>query len=294
MKSLLKVIKVSCIKFLFLLLGICLIPAKLSFMDASHPWQLGFQDPATPVMEGIIYFNNQLMFLMILIACFVGWMLYRSLVLFSSDSVHSSVPENFTHSTLLEVVWTISPALILMFIGLPSFALLYSMDEIVDPSITLKVVGHQWYWSYEYSDYVSEIADSSGEVITDIKSINFDSYLIPEDDLDIPQPYSTGKGGKVFRLLEVDNRVVLPVNTHIRILVTGADVLHSWAVPSLGVKVDSCPGRLNLINIFIKREGVFYGQCSEICGVNHGFMPIVVQSVGLEEYISWIGKRLDD
>nr|YP_448705.1 cytochrome c oxidase subunit 2 [Dictyota dichotoma]AAS79090.1 cytochrome oxidase subunit II [Dictyota dichotoma] len=293
MKNILDIMKVSCIRFLFLL-GSCLIPLKLSFMDASHPWQLGFQDPATPVMEGIIYFNNQLMFLMILIACFVGWMLYRSLVLFSSDSSNSFVPENFTHSTLLEIVWTISPALILMFIGLPSFALLYSMDEIVDPSITLKVVGHQWYWSYEYSDYVSEVADSGGEAITEIKSINFDSYLIPEEDLIIPKPYSTGKGGKVFRLLEVDNRVVLPVNTHVRVLVTGADVLHSWAVPSLGVKVDSCPGRLNLINIFIKREGVFYGQCSEICGVNHGFMPIVVQSVGLDEYISWIGKRLED
>lgn len=293
MKSIINIIKVSCSRFLFTL-GICFVPVKLSFMDASHPWQLGFQDPATPVMEGIIYFNNQLMFLMILIACFVGWMLYRSLVLFSSDPSNSSVPENFTHSTLLEVVWTVSPALILMFIGLPSFALLYSMDEIVDPSITLKVVGHQWYWSYEYSDYISEMSDSSGEPITEIKSINFDSYLIPEDELIIPKPYNTGKGGKVFRLLEVDNRVVLPVNTHIRVLVTGADVLHSWAVPSLGVKVDSCPGRLNLINIFIKREGVFYGQCSEICGVNHGFMPIVVQSVDLEEYISWIGKRLED
>lgn len=293
MKVFLNKIQVLRMRFLFLL-GLSLMPIKLSFMDASHPWQLGFQDPATPVMEGIIYFNNQLMFLMILIACFVGWMLYRSLVLFSSDSLNPVSPENFTHSTLLEVVWTISPALILMVIGLPSFALLYSMDEIVDPSITLKVVGHQWYWSYEYSDYVNEVADSSGEVITDVKSINFDSYLIPEDDLDIPKPYHRGKGGKVFRLLEVDNRVILPVNTHIRVLVTSADVLHSWAVPSLGVKVDSCPGRLNLINIFIKREGVFYGQCSEICGVNHGFMPIVVQAVGLEGYISWIGKRLED
>lgn len=293
MKGLFNTAEVSYVRFLFLWC-VCLIPVKLSLMDASHPWQLGFQDPATPVMEGIIYFNNQLMFLMILIACFVGWMLYRSLVLFSSDESEYSAAENFTHSTLLEVVWTISPALILMFIGLPSFALLYSMDEIVDPSITLKVVGHQWYWSYEYSDYVNEVANSSGEAITDVKSINFDSYLIPEEDLDIPKPYSTGRGGKVFRLLEVDNRVVLPVNTHIRVLVTGADVLHSWAVPSLGVKVDSCPGRLNLINIFIKREGVFYGQCSEICGVNHGFMPIVVQSVGLDAYISWIGKRLED
>lgn len=269
-------------------------PAHIAFLDAAHPWQLGFQDPATPVMEGIIHFNNQLMFLMILIACFVGWMLYRSLVLFAADSAHSLQPENFTHSTLLEVVWTISPALILMLIGLPSFALLYSMEEVVDPSITLKVVGHQWYWSYEYSDYVSQLAESTEEELLQVKSINFDSYLIPEDDLSIPKPYGVGRGGKVFRLLEVDNRVVLPVNTHIRVLVTSADVLHSWAIPSLGVKVDSCPGRLNQVHLFIKREGVFYGQCSEICGVNHGFMPIVVQAVGLEEYISWIGKRLEE
>lgn len=268
--------------------------SSVAFLDAAHPWQLGFQDPATPVMEGIIQFNNQLMFLMILIACFVGWMLYRSLILFSADSAHSVAPESFTHSTLLEIVWTISPALILMLIGLPSFALLYSMEEVVDPSITLKVVGHQWYWSYEYSDYVSQLAESADEDLTQVKSINFDSYLIPEDDLSIPKPYGVGKGGKVFRLLEVDNRVVLPVNTHIRVLVTSADVLHSWAIPSLGIKVDSCPGRLNQVHLFIKREGVFYGQCSEICGVNHGFMPIVVQAVGLEEYISWIGKRLED
>lgn len=268
--------------------------SSVAFLDAAHPWQLGFQDPATPVMEGIIHFNNQLMFLMILIACFVGWMLYRSLILFSIDSPHSVAPESFTHSTLLEIVWTISPALILMLIGLPSFALLYSMEEVVDPSITLKVVGHQWYWSYEYSDYASQLAESTHEDLTQVKSINFDSYLIPEDDLSIPKPYGVGKGGKVFRLLEVDNRVVLPVNTHIRVLVTSADVLHSWAIPSLGIKVDSCPGRLNQVHLFIKREGVFYGQCSEICGVNHGFMPIVVQAVGLEEYISWIGKRLED
>lgn len=285
-------IKTTSIKYWFLII-FCFYPSKTGVMDAAHPWQLGFQDPATPVMEGIIYFNNQLMFLMILIACFVGWMLYRSLSVFSASSSNELAPENFTHSTLLEVVWTISPALILMVIGLPSFALLYSMDEIVDPSITLKVVGHQWYWSYEYSDYVSDVAEYSHDSLSEVKSINFDSYMIPEEDLSIPKPYSTGKGGKVFRLLEVDNRVVLPVNTHIRVLVTGADVLHSWAVPSLGVKVDSCPGRLNIVNLFIKREGVFYGQCSEICGVNHGFMPIVVQSVSLEEYISWVGKRLD-
>nr|YP_011008099.1 cytochrome oxidase subunit II [Dictyotopsis propagulifera]WBP69965.1 cytochrome oxidase subunit II [Dictyotopsis propagulifera] len=261
--------------------------------DAAHSWQLGFQDPATPVMEGIIYFNNQLMFVMILIACFVGWMLYRSLYLFSEEKKDIFIPENFTHSTLLEIVWTISPALILMLIGLPSFALLYSMDEIIDPSITLKVIGHQWYWSYEYSDYINHTSEILSKKITEIKSINFDSYMIPEEELNIPKPYTTGKAGKVFRLLEVDNRVILPINTHIRVLITSSDVLHSWAIPSLGVKVDSCPGRLNQVNLFVKRLGVFYGQCSEICGVNHGFMPIVIESVNLEKYVTWIGKRLE-
>ena len=122
--------------------------------------------------------------------------------------------------------------------------------------------------------------------------INFDSYLISDEDLVIPEALSTGKAGKVFRLLEVDNRLFVPTNTHIRLLVTSADVLHSWAVPSLGVKVDACPGRLNQVFLFVKREGVFYGQCSELCGVNHGFMPIVVQAVSQDEYLTWVGKRL--
>ncbi|CAM9259061.1 unnamed protein product [Discosporangium mesarthrocarpum] len=275
--------------FYYYLFIFCLIHASTSIlvgdMDAAHPWQLGFQDPATPIMEGIISFNNQLMFLMIVVAAFVLWMLYRALTLFHKD-VHP-VPQVFTHSTTLEVIWTITPALILMFIGIPSFALLYSMDEVIDPSISLKIVGHQWYWSYEYSDYI-EWSENNAPIL-------FDSYLIPEDDLSIPKPYGPkAKVGTVLRLLEVDNRVVLPVNTHIRLLVTSADVLHSWAVPSLGVKVDSCPGRLNQVCLFIKRKGVFYGQCSEICGVNHGFMPIVVQSVSLDDYLLWIGKRLKE
>nr|YP_010032392.1 Cox2 [Schizocladia ischiensis]QOW07606.1 Cox2 [Schizocladia ischiensis] len=242
------------------------------WMDAAEAWQLGFQDPATPIMEGIINFNNQLMFVVVLIATFVMWLLYRVLHLFTADK-HPE-PEVFTHSTTLEVVWTVLPAFLLMLIGVPSFALLYSMEEVIDPSLTLKVVGHQWYWSYEYSDYASM---EGGE------SLNFDSYMIPTEDL------TPGE----LRLLEVDNRVVLPTNTHIRLLITAADVLHSWAVPSLGVKTDACPGRLNQACIFIKREGVFYGQCSEICGVNHGFMPIVVEAVSLEKYVDWLGKRLD-
>jgi len=126
----------------------------------------------------------------------------------------------------------------------------------------------------------------------EVEPINFDSYLIADEDLVIPEVFGTGKAGKVFRLLEVDNRLFVPTNTHIRLLVTSADVLHSWAVPSLGIKVDACPGRLNQVFLFVKREGVFYGQCSELCGVNHGFMPIVVQAVSQDEYLTWVGKRL--
>jgi len=189
------------------------------------------------------------------------------------------VPNRVQHGTLLEIVWTVTPALILMSVAIPSFALLYSVDEIIDPAVTLKAVGHQWYWSYEYSDYVNE----------DGEFINFDSYMLAEDDL---MQHSDDPGK--FRLLEVDNRVVLPVQTHIRVVVTAADVLHCWAIPSLGVKLDACPGRLNQTSLFIKREGVFYGQCSEICGVNHGFMPIVIVGESLENYSTWISDKLAD
>ncbi len=242
------------------------------FNDAPESWQINFQDPATPIMEGIIHFHNHLMFFIVLIGIFVFWLLIRVITNYSAD-VHP-VAEKFTHSTVLEIVWTVVPALILLLIAVPSFNLLYSLDETIDPAVTLKVVGHQWYWSYEYSDYATlEGGDS----------LNYDSYMLPVDDL------STGS----FRLLEVDNRVLLPVHSHIRVLVTAADVLHSWAVPSFGIKVDACPGRLSQVSLYIKREGVYYGQCSEICGVNHGFMPIVVRAVSISDYISWIATKLE-
>lgn len=241
--------------------------------DYARPWQLGFQDAASPIMEGIISFHHDVMFLMIIIMTFVFWMLMRILYLF-----HASVnptPEKFTNHTVLEIVWTIIPSIILVFIAVPSFALLYAMDEIVDPAMTIKVNGHQWYWSYEYSDYnirAGEDGDDSSD------SIAFDAYMVPEDDLE--------KGE--LRLLEVDNRVLVPTDTHVRVLVTSSDVLHSWAVPALGVKVDACPGRLNQTSFFAKREGVFFGQCSELCGVNHGFMPIVVEAVSLSNFVDMI------
>jgi cytochrome c oxidase subunit 2 len=244
------------------------------FMDAAESWQLGFQSPATPVMEGIIHFHNHIMFFMVGVGVFVMWLLVRCLSLYGENSNISKI-DNFTHATTVEIVWTIVPAIILMVIAIPSFALLYSMDEMLDPAVTLKVVGHQWYWSYEYSDYNNLTEESSG--------INFDSYMVAEDELEKGQ----------FRLLEVDNRIILPINTHIRVLITAADVLHSWAVPSFGVKVDACPGRLNQTTVFIKKPGVFYGQCSELCGTNHGFMPICVEAVELEDYTIWLEKKLE-
>lgn len=244
------------------------------FCDAAESWQIGLQDPATPVMEGIINFHNHLMFFMVFIAMFVFWMLSRILTTYTAD-IHPK-PEKFTHSTILEVVWTIVPALILLVIAIPSFALLYSLDEMIDPRMTLKVIGHQWYWTYEYSDFASWRRGAN---------IGFDSYLFPHEDFGIQGP---------FRLLETDKRILLPMNVHIRLVVTAADVLHSWAIPSFGIKVDACPGRLTQASLFIKREGVFYGQCSEICGVNHGFMPISIRVTPIHEYISWIALRVDD
>ena len=235
---------------------------SFTFCDAAEPWQIGIQDPATPVLEGMLHFHNYIMLFLIVIGLFVVWMLYQIYISFSEEV--NPVAQKFVHSSLLEIIWTIIPALVLLLIAIPSFALLYSLDELIDPSTTLKIVGHQWYWSYEYSDYVTL---EGGE------SLNFDSYMIATSDL------THGS----FRLLEVDNRIILPVNTHIRLLVTAADVLHCWAVPSFGIKVDACPGRLSQASLFIKREGVYYGQCSEICGVNHGFMPIGI--VGVDFYV---------
>jgi cytochrome c oxidase subunit 2 len=244
---------------------------QIILFDVAESWQIGFQDPATPVMEGIINFHNDLMFFLIIVVIFVSWMLSRCIFFFNEKK--KKIPETFVHGTVIEIVWTTIPALILLIIAVPSFALLYSMDEIIDPVITVKVIGSQWYWSYEYSDNFEETNES----------LFFDSYMIQEEDLEIGQ----------FRLLEVDNRMVVPANTHIRVIVTASDVLHSWAIPSLGVKIDACPGRLNQISLFIKREGVFYGQCSEICGINHGFMPIVIEAVSLNDYITWLNNKIN-
>nr|YP_009476671.1 cytochrome c oxidase subunit 2 [Storeatula sp. CCMP1868]AVM81164.1 cytochrome c oxidase subunit 2 [Storeatula sp. CCMP1868] len=242
------------------------------FCDYAHKYQVSFQDPGTPVMEGIIVLHHDLLFVLTIIGVSVSWILFRTAFLFHNKN--NKFPSKISHGSTIEIIWTVTPSLILMILAIPSFALLYSMDEIIDPSVTLKVIGHQWFWSYEYSDYSNEDNENN---------IMFDSYMIPNEDLTEGQ----------LRLLEVDNPVVLPVKTHVRVLITAADVLHCWAIPSLGVKIDACPGRLNQISLFIKREGTFYGQCSEICGINHGFMPIMIDSVSIERYIKWVFFQIE-
>lgn len=232
-------------------------------------------------MEGIIDLHNSITFYLVLIFIFVFWVFSSILINFylvieypSNEKdiiLRTAINEanDVTHGTALEIIWTIIPSLILLLIAIPSFALLYAMDEVIEPALTLKAVGHQWYWSYEYSDFL----DLEGQ-----NDIGFDSYMVSEDDLEVG----------AFRLLEVDNYIVLPVDVHVRVIVTAGDVLHSWAVPALGAKVDAVPGRLNQLSIYAKREGVYYGQCSELCGVNHGFMPIVVKVTSLSNFIGWL------
>jgi cytochrome c oxidase subunit 2 len=239
------------------------------FQDASRPWITGFQDPATPSAQGIQDLHNDICFFILLILGFTVFMLCRCLHYFHVTK--NKKASKVLHGSFIELAWTGVPTIILGIIAVPSFALLYAIDDASHSSLTFKAVGHQWYWNYELSDYSNEGTN-----------VSFDSYMLPESDLAIGN----------LRLLEVDNRMVLPVNTHIRVLVTSNDVLHSWAVPSLGIKCDAVPGRLNQTQFFLEREGVFYGQCSELCGANHGFMPIVVEGVSLHEYTSWLATLI--
>lgn len=243
--------------------------------DSASMYQLGFQDPATTSMEGIYLFNLHLLFVIISIVILVAWLLI--VVLKNFVETNNSNVMNFTHSNAIEIIWTSVPALILLSLASPSFSLLYSLDEISFPELTLKILGHQWYWSYEISDFNS---------CSNTHNLKYSSYMLTDESL---KKSSIG----LFRVLETNKRVILPTNTHLRLLITAVDVLHSWTVPSFGVKVDACPGRLNQANLFIKRFGVFFGQCSEICGVNHGFMPIVVLAVPSVQYHYLIMTNLE-
>nr|WGW17501.1 cytochrome c oxidase subunit II [Protohermes walkeri] len=217
---------------------------------------LNLQDSASPLMEQLTFFHDHTLLILIMITMLVG---YLMMTLFFNKFTNRLLLEGQT----IEIIWTILPAITLIFIALPSLQLLYLLDEISDPSITFKAIGHQWYWSYEYSDFLNT---------------EFDSYMIPMNEMTESN----------FRLLDVDNRIILPMLSQIRVLVTATDVLHSWTIPALGVKIDATPGRLNQTSFFINRPGLFYGQCSEICGANHSFMPIVIESVSTNSFINWI------
>jgi len=240
--------------------------------DAPKKWQMNFQEPATPIMEKIIDLHHDIQYFLIVIIVAVLWILLRSIYLFNETNTKSK-RYAFDHNTWVELIWTVIPTVILIFIAVPSFALLYAIDELHTPKITLKAIGNQWYWSYEFSDYTGEITEDS---------IGFDSYMLLEEDL--------VEGA--YRLLEVDERVLLPERTSIRVLVTSLDVIHSWAIPSLGIKMDACPGRLNQVGMYIRRRGVYFGQCSELCGVNHAFMPIVIEAVTLETYQEFLESKM--
>jgi len=247
-----------------------ILTVKVVCNDAPQPWQIGFQDGGSPSFEGIIELHDQIMFYLIVILLGVGWMLGSTIRKF--HSYHNQIVHKYlNHGTLIELIWTITPALVLIAIAFPSFKLLYLLDEVIDPVITVKAIGNQWFWTYEYSDSVNDTGET----------IEFDSYMIPDTEL---------KPGQL-RLLEVDNRVILPVDTHIRFIITARDVIHSFAVPSLGLKLDALPGRLNQTSVIINREGVFYGMCSELCGILHFAMPIVIEAVSLESYLLWLSSK---
>lgn len=224
--------------------------------------QLGLQDASSPLMEELVYFHDHVLIILALITTLVLYGL--ATLIFTSYTKRF-----FLEGQELETVWTIIPAIILIFIAFPSLQLLYLMDEVNKPFLTIKAIGHQWYWNYEYTDY---------------HKIEFDSYMIPTSDLKKGLP----------RLLEVDNRLVLPFQNPIRILITSGDVIHSWAVPSLGIKMDAVPGRLNQTSFLLNRTGLFYGQCAEICGANHSFMPIVIEAVPFKTFETWISQNLEE
>ena len=225
--------------------------------DVGEKWSINLQDEATTNMIGIRELHEILLFYCIMIFTIV---MYMSIYAIFSKKRWADI----RHNTIIELIWTLTPAIILILIGIPSIQLLYNNEEIYRPDMTVKVKGLQWYWNYTIMD--------------DINNYNFDSYPKEESDL-LPGEY---------RLLEVDNRLILPVHTDIRFLVTGGDVIHSWAIPSLGIKIDAIPGRLNQSIIFILKEGVYYGQCSELCGAGHPFMPIVLEVVPKYKYILWL------
>lgn len=232
-----------------------------------EPWQMGFQEAATPTMERISSFNDLLLVIIVAIVIFVlGLLLY---VMWRFNEKRNPTPSRTTHNTVIEILWTVVPVIILVGIAVPSFKLLYFADSIEEADMTIKAIGRQWYWSYEYPDH---------------GNFTFDAYMLADDELEEGQ----------VRLLDTDNPVVLPIDTNIRVLVTASDVLHNFAMPSFGVKLDGVPGRINETWFRITREGTFYGQCSELCGTGHAYMPITIKAVSKEAFDAWVVEAQEE
>jgi cytochrome c oxidase subunit 2 len=236
--------------------------AALAGVGQPSPWQLGLQQSVTPVMDSVVWFHDLLLWLITAIALFVLVLLVIIMVRFNARA--NATPSKTTHNTLLEVVWTLVPVIILVAIAVPSFKLLFLQQTIPAADVTVKAIGKQWYWSYNYPDAKFE----------------FDSLMVQDKDRKPDQP----------RLLAVDNEMVVPVNKVVRVQVIGADVIHAFAVPSFGIKIDAVPGRLNETWFKASREGMYYGQCSELCGKNHAYMPIAVRVVSDRDYAAWLDQ----
>ena len=246
-------------KFIYIFLGIFV--SQNAFANQPVDWQLGFQKAASESMRDIVAFHDKLLLpIIIAISVFVLFLMLYACVRFRASA--NPNPSKRTHNVTVEVLWTLIPCLILIVMAVPSFKILYKQDTIPKADLTIKAIGYQWYWGYEYPD----------------ENIIFDSYMIEDKDLKANQP----------RLLSVDNEVVVPVNKNIKVLITANDVLHAWALPSFGVKRDAVPGRINETWFRADRTGTFYGQCSELCGIKHAFMPITVKVVTEEEYKKWL------
>ena len=224
--------------------------------------QFGLQDANSPIIEELLFLHDFINLILIFIIRFVGYIIFRILL-------NNFINKNLLESQIIECIWTIIPAAILIQIAMPSLLLLYILDESIDSSISIKVIGHQWYWRYEYTDFWSLI---------DNYQLEFDTYIIPTNELE----------DSMFRLLDVDNRTVIPYNIHTRVIISSADVLHAWTVPSLGVKADAVPGRLNQVKFIAQRPGLFFGQCSEICGANHRFIPIMIEAINPRVFLNWM------
>ena len=227
----------------------------ISFLKISTWGSINFQNANSPLIEQLIFFHNHSIIILILIIAVVRFNMWSSLI-------NENLSQNILESHELELFWTLLPTIILTFIGFPSIRLLYLLDEVYKPNITIKTIAHQWYWSYEYSDF---------------NRFEFDSFMVPSSEIKNFQR----------RLIEVDNRIVIPYKIQIRNLISSADVLHSWTIPSLGVKLDAVPGRLNQTNFYSNNMGVFYGQCSEICGANHRFIPISLEISNIKNFLKW-------